>query len=363
MSDQAYINLCIELAKKSYGLVSPNPLVGCVIVKNEKIIGSGFHQKYGDKHAEINAIESAKQSLEGATLYVNLEPCSHFGKTPPCVDRIIKSGIKRVVVGTIDPNPLVSGRGIESLKNAGINVTVGILEEESYQLNKFFFKFIKSKIPYINLKIAQTLDGFIADKSNNSKWISSASSRKLVHSMRAQYDAVLIGVNTANIDDPLLNVRLTDGRNPLRIILDSDLRINNSLKLITRNKDEKTFIVCSEAALLKNKNKIKYLQSKGVKLLSVKKNDSGLDLKMLLSVLGKQNISSILVEGGAKIFSSFLKKKLWDEINLFISPKIMGDGLAAFAALKSKNFYNRLQFKKVDVEKIENDTHIIITKN
>lgn len=363
MNDQAYINLCIELAKKSYGFVSPNPLVGCVIVKNKKIIGSGFHQKYGDKHAEINAIESAKQSLEGATLYVNLEPCSHFGKTPPCVDRIIKSGIKRVVVGTIDPNPLVSGRGIEILKNAGINVTVGILEEECYQLNKFFFKFIKSKIPYINLKIAQTLDGFIADKSNNSKWISSTSSRKLVHSMRAQYDAVLIGVDTANIDDPLLNVRLVEGRNPLRIILDSDLRINNSLKLITRNKDEKTFVVCSEVALTKNKNKIKYLHSKGVKLLSVKKTDTGLNLRMLLSILGKQNITSILVEGGARIFSSFLINKLWDEINLFIAPKIMGDGLTAFSALKSKNFYNRLQFKNLNVEKVENDTHIIITKN
>lgn len=363
MNDELYIKLCIELAKRSVGLVSPNPLVGSVIVKNHKIIGAGIHKKYGENHAEINAINSSNESLKNATLYVNLEPCSHYGKTPPCVDSIIKSGIKRVVVGTIDPNPLVAGKGIKILKNAGIDVQVGILEQECYNLNKFFFKFIKEKIPYVNLKIAQTLDGFISDKSKNSKWISSLSSRKLVHSLRAQYDAVLIGLNTANIDNPLLNVRLTDGRNPLRIVLDSDLRINKTLKLITRNKDLKTTIFCSNDAFNQNKSKVKYLLDHGVRLFPVKKLKDGLDLRMILSKLGEENIASVLVEGGAGIFSSFIQKKLWDEINIFIAPKIMGDGLSAFAGIKSKKINDLLQIKDIDIQKIENDTHIIITKN
>ncbi len=191
MTDESYIRLAIEIAKKGAGRVSPNPLVGAVVVKNERILGAGFHEKFGGKHAEINAIEKAKESIEGATLFVNLEPCSHYGKTPPCVDRIISEKIKRVVIGTLDMNPLTSGIGVKKLKSAGIDVKVGILENECIGLNKFFFKYITKKLPYVSLKSAQTIDGRIADKSGESAWISSLQSRKYVHSLRAQYDAVL----------------------------------------------------------------------------------------------------------------------------------------------------------------------------
>ena len=363
MNDETYIKLCIELAKRAYGYVSPNPLVGCVIIKNNKIIGAGFHQKYGDNHAEVNAINSAKESLNNSTLYVNLEPCNHFGNTPPCTERIIKSGIKRVVIGTIDINPLVQGRGVKALKQSGIEVKVGVLENECYQLNKFFFKFIKEKIPYVNLKIAQSLDGFIADKSYNSKWITTISSRKIVHSMRSQYDAVLIGVNTANIDNPQLNTRFVEGRNPLRIVLDSNLKVEKSIKLITENEDRKTIIFCSYEAIKKRKRKLEYLISNGVEVIPVKKVKDKLDLKQILKILGKRNISSVMVEGGSSVFSSFLQSKIWDEINFFIAPKIFGSGLSTFSQLDSDKIYNLAEFKNVMIEKIENDTLITISKN
>ena len=198
----------------------------------------GFHEKFGGKHAEINAIEKAKENIEGSTLFVNLEPCSHYGKTPPCVDRIIAEKIKRVVIGTLDMNPLTSGTGVKKLKSAGIDVKVGILEKECIGLNKFFFKYITKKLPYVSLKSAQTVDGKIADKSGESAWISSLQSRKYVHTLRSQYDAVLIGKGTVEKDDPKLTVRLVEGRNPKRIILDTNLDIKLSHRIFTKNKDK-----------------------------------------------------------------------------------------------------------------------------
>ena len=269
MADESYIQLTIEIAKKGEGNVSPNPLVGCVIIKDNRIIGAGYHQKFGEDHAEINAINSSAESLEGSTLYVNLEPCSHFGKTPPCVDRIIKEKIKRVVIGTLDINPLVSGNGVKALKKAGIEVKVGILEKECIELNKFFFKFITNMLPYVTLKAAQTLDGMIADKNNYSEWISSSESRKYVHWLRARYDAVLIGSETARIDNPKLTVRMVEGRNPYRVVLDSSLKLKSDLNLFKSNSDNKTIVITSE----KNKSKLKkinQLEKLGVKVLFAK---------------------------------------------------------------------------------------------
>lgn len=271
MADESYIQLTIEIAKKGEGSVSPNPLVGCVITKENRIIGAGYHQKFGEEHAEINAINSATESLEGATLYVNLEPCSHQGKTPPCVDRIIEEKIKRVVIGTLDVNPLVSGNGVRKLKRAGIDVKVGVLEKECLELNKFFFKNIVKKIPYITLKAAQTLDGMIADKNHFSEWISSEASRKYVHTLRSKYDAVLIGANTAKIDDPKLTVRMVEGRNPYRIVLDSGLKLNPDLKLFRLNDDKKTILVTTTENQSK-KNKIQKFEKHKVDLIFVKKN-------------------------------------------------------------------------------------------
>lgn len=336
MADESYIQLTIEIAKKGEGSVSPNPFVGCVITKNNRIIGAGYHQKFGDDHAEINAINSSAESLEGSTLYVNLEPCSHYGKTPPCVDRIIKEKIKRVVIGTLDINPLVSGNGVKALKKAGIEVKVGVLEKECVELNKFFFKFITNKLPYVTLKAAQTLDGMIADKNNYSEWISSGEARKHVHWLRARYDAVLIGSDTARKDNPKLTVRMVEGRNPFRVVLDTNLKLKVELNLFRFNSDHKTVVITSEKNKAKLK-KISQLEKLGVNVLFAKSDIHGrIQLKSVLKELSNLQIISVLVEGGSKIYSSFLKQNLFDDILLFVSPKILGSGLKIFSEFKSK---------------------------
>ena len=362
MADESYIQLTIEIAKKGEGSVSPNPLVGCVIIKDNRIIGAGYHQKFGEDHAEINAINSSAESLEGSTLYVNLEPCSHFGKTPPCVDRIIKEKVKRVVIGTLDINPLVSGNGVKALKKAGIEVKVGVLEKECIELNKFFFKFITNKLPYVTLKAAQTLDGMIADKNNYSEWISSSESRKYVHWLRARYDAVLIGSETARIDNPKLTVRMVEGRNPYRVVLDSSLKLKSDLNLFKSNSDNKTIVITSE----KNKSKLKkinQLEKLGVKFLFVKSDAQGrMQLKSVLKEIAKLQISSILVEGGSKIYSSFLKQKLFDDIFLFVSPKILGNGLKTFSELKSNKLSDAAKLNIRRTQKIGDDLLIELFK-
>ena len=361
MADESYIQLTIEIARRGEGSVSPNPLVGCVITKNNKIIGAGYHQKFGEEHAEINAINSATESLEDSTLYLNLEPCSHHGKTPPCVDRIIKEKIKRVVIGTLDINPLVSGKGVKALKKAGIDVKVGILEKECIELNKFFLKYISKKLPYVTIKAAQTLDGMIADKNNFSEWISSEQSRRQVHSLRAKYDSVLIGSETARSDNPKLTVRLAEGRNPYRIVLDSKLMLSPGLNLFKNNIDKKTIVV-TLADNASKKSKIKRLEQLGVKIVFIKKNQGGrVDLNSMLKEVRKMGISSILVEGGAKIYSSFVKQDLFDDILLFVSPKILGTGIKTFSDLSFKSLPNALTLKLKKSEMIGEDVlfHLI----
>ena len=362
MADESYIQLTIEIAKKGEGSVSPNPLVGCVITKNNKIIGAGYHQKFGEEHAEINAINSATESLEGSTLFVNLEPCSYYGKTPPCVDRIIKENIKRVVIGTLDINPLVNGNGVKALKKAGIEVKVGVLENECLELNKFFFKYISKKLPYVTLKAAQTLDGIIADENNFSEWISSEQSRKHVHSLRAKYDAVLIGSETARMDNPKLTVRMIEGRNPFRIILDSKLNLNPELNVFKMNKDKKTILVTIDDNASK-KNKIKKFEQLGTKLIFVKKNLNGrVHLKSALKEVRKIGIASILVEGGAKVYSSFVMQDLFDDIMMFISPKILGNGLKTFSELSSKKLENAVKLKLKSSEILGEDVLLHFVK-
>ncbi len=362
MSDESYIKLAIEIAKKGIGSVSPNPLVGCVIVKNDRIISAGYHEKFGENHAEVNAIEKAKESLEGATLYTNLEPCSHHGKTPPCVNKIIDQKIKKVVVGTNDMNPLVSGNGIRKLKSAGIDVKVGIMESDCIELNRFFFKYITEKIPYITLKAALTLDGRIADKSGDSKWISSLNSRKYVHQLRASYDAVLVGYGTVKRDDPKLTVRLAEGRNPRRIILDTKLELNNKFKLLINNKDRKLIIVTSKRNASK-KGKIKKILSHNAEIIFVKEDANGkLNLKNALKELAKVNISSILVEGGREIYTSFIKKNLFDDIMLFVTPKLMGCGIPLLGNINKRNIKNALKLRVRNTERIGDDFLVELIK-
>ncbi len=361
MTDESYIQLAIEIAKKGIGHVSPNPLVGCIIVKNDKILGAGYHQEYGYNHAEINAIESATEDIEGSTLYVNLEPCSHHGKTPPCVDKIIEKKVKRVVVGTMDMNPLVSGQGIKKLKNAGIEVKVGFQEKECISLNKFFFKYITKKIPYVTLKAAQTLDGKIADRNLESKWITSVDARRRVHALRAQYDAVLIGAGTVKKDNPSLTVRLTEGRNPKKIVIDDKLNLSLESKLFTSS--EKNLIILTSEKSFVKKKKVNKIFSMGADILFIKETDEGkLDLKQALRELAKLHIASILVEGGNKVFTSFIKQNLYDELLLFVSPKILGDGLPVVGDLGIRSIRKSLKLQVNNVEKVGDDILIELVK-
>ena len=362
MTDESYIQLAIEIAKKGIGRVSPNPLVGAVIVKHDKILGAGYHEKFGGNHAEINAIEKAKENIEGSTLYINLEPCSHFGKTPPCVDRIIEKKIKRVVVGTLDMNPLVSGKGVRKLKSAGIDVKVGVLENECIKLNKFFFKYITKKLPYVSLKAAQTIDGKIADKYGYSEWISSVPSRKFVHGLRSKYDAVLVGAGTVATDDPRLTVRLVEGRNPKRIVIDTYLKLKMSHKLFSNNNDKNLIVITSKKSIGK-KRRINKLLSQGAQVLFAKEESNGrIELKDALRELRKIQIASVLVEGGSEIYTSFIKNNLFDDMFLFISPKILGCGFPVVGSLGIKSLKKSLKVEIRNVERVGDDLLLELSK-
>lgn len=320
MSKENYMARCIELAQKGAGYVSPNPLVGALIVKDGKVIGEGYHQKFGDAHAEINAINSLndKELILGSEIYVTLEPCSHFGKTPPCSDRIIKENFSKVYVGSLDPNPLVAGKGIEKIRKAGIEVETGILEEECNWQNRFFRKHIVTNRPYVILKIAQSIDGFVA-KENQRTQITGIESQKAVHELRSQVDAVLVGKRTIEIDDPELTVRLVNGRNPKRVVLDKNSELNPGFKIFSHNPESTIIAKFSESP--KNISNVSYI--------NVLRNESRIDLRDLLVQLGKR-FNSILVEAGPSLAESLLSENLVDELQLFISPLILKSGIPPF---------------------------------
>ena len=325
-TDEYYMKEAIELAKKGIGKVNPNPLVGAVIVKNNEIIGSGYHQMYGEAHAEINAIVDAESkgiNVEGATIYVTLEPCSHYGKTPPCALKIVNKKFKRVVVGSNDPNPLVSGKGLEMIKNSGIEVVTAVLEDECIEINEVFYKYITTKIPYIFLKVAITLDGKIATSEGDSKWISNEKSREKVQYYRNKFMGIMIGANTLNNDNPSLTARMSEGRNPYRIIIDPDLISNSSFNVVKNNKDSKTIIVTRET----NKNEDTYeLKTKyNVKFLFIKNNDKEFNIKKIIERIGELGIDSILIEGGSRVISKAFEEGIIDAGEIFVSNKILGD--------------------------------------
>ena len=306
---------CIELASKAMGCVSPNPMVGSVIVYNNKIIGEGYHEKYGSHHAEVNAINSVKDKslLFKSTLYVNLEPCAHFGKTPPCSDLIIQNKIPEVVIGCVDTFSEVSGKGIERMRSVGIDVKVGVLENESRELNKRFFTFHEEKRPYIILKWAESKDGFIAPKNQTKPfWMTSSESKKLAHKWRAQEDAILVGRITAEKDNPSLTVREVEGSNPIRIVIDKDLKLSADFNLF--NNDAKTIVFNQLKSEENNSNNY------------IKINFHNLT-KNILQELHKQNIQSIIIEGGTKTLQSFIDKNLWDEARIFTTNKTLTEGV------------------------------------
>ena len=320
MSDTEYMKLAIKLAKKGAGYVNPNPMVGAVIVKDNRIIGQGYHEIFGGLHAERNALKNCRESPVGATLYVTLEPCCHYGKTPPCTEAIIKSGITRVVVGTLDCNPIVSGKGVKVLEENNIQVVIGILEMECQQLIKVFRKYVTRHIPYVFMKYAMTMDGKIATYTNQSKWISGEKARKQVHQFRHKVTAIMVGVNTVIQDDPLLTCRLENGKNPIRIVCDTDLRTPITSKIIKTANDIKTYIATSSI----DESKIALYRKCGCEIIYTKKKGNHIDLMNLMQCLGNMQIDSLLLEGGSAMNWSALEQQIVDEVQIYIAPKIFG---------------------------------------
>lgn len=349
--EDKFMERCLYLATRGAGYVSPNPLVGCVIVKNGEIISEGWHKIFGGNHAEIDALNSAKRknkSVKGASLYVNLEPCSHYGKTPPCVDMIIKEKIKKVYIGIKDPNKKVNGNGIKKLIDNGIEVKYNILKNECEKLNKFFISYILKKRPYVTLKIAQSIDGNIALKNYKSKWITGNESRMFVQGMRSIYDCVLVGRNTVEKDNPGLRVYNKKFRDPFRIIIDANSKLNNKYKVF-KNDDGKSIRITTKP--------VKY--DYDVRLSS---SNNSFNISKLLNKIYEMDFSSIMVEGGSITFKNFLKSGLFDDIYYFVSSKILGDGIRTFDNFVFDSLNKNNKLKISSVKQIGNDVLIIYNK-
>ena len=332
--NEKYMRMAIELAKKGAGAVNPNPMVGAVVVKNGEVIGRGYHKFFGGPHAEVYALEEAGKEAEGATIYVTLEPCSHYGKTPPCAKKIIDMGIKKCFIGSSDPNPKVAGKGVAMLKEAGIEVVENVLKEECDEINQVFFKYIKTKIPYLFVKCGITLDGKIALSNGISKWITNSISREKVQYYRNKFMGIMVGINTVLTDNPSLTARIENGVNPFRIIVDPNLQIDENCKVVKNNEDEKTVIITSQKNLftedaenteiqikqkrLAEENKVKFIFIDGEKF----------SFRKMLEEIGKAGIDSILLEGGETLISLAFEENVIDGGEIFIANKILGDSSA-----------------------------------
>ncbi|MCL2861251.1 MAG: bifunctional diaminohydroxyphosphoribosylaminopyrimidine deaminase/5-amino-6-(5-phosphoribosylamino)uracil reductase RibD [Firmicutes bacterium] len=325
----------LRLSKKGMGFVNPNPLVGCVIVKDGQIIGEGYHKKYGGHHAEIEALNCCGESAENSTVYVTLEPCCHYGKTPPCIDALIGARVKRVVVAMFDPNEKVIGKGIEVLKNANIETEIGILESEARKINEKYIKYITTKKPFVLLKSAMTLDGKTAARTGDSKWISSEKSRKLVQKLRHEYSAIMVGIGTVLADDPLLNARIKGGQDPIKIIVDDKLEIPLNSKLFKTK--SKTIIITRYDC---NELKAKELEYIGVEVLKFDVIDGYISFKDIMTKLGENNIDSVLIEGGGNLNARALTDGVVDKLITFIAPKLVGGHSA-------KTFFEGVGFEKI----------------
>lgn len=322
MNDEHFLRLALELAGKGAGQVSPNPMVGCVLVKEGKVIGRGYHQKYGGPHAEVNAINSAEADLTGAVMYVSLEPCSHFGKTPPCADLIISKGISRVVVGALDPNPLVSGKGVKKLIESGIDVTVPLLEDECKERIKFFLKHITTGMPYILVKTAASLNGKVNRERGRPSQLTCTESAAMVHRLRGEYDLILTGSGTVTADDPVFTVRKAAGRNPAVAILDSSLSISPSARLFTAGRKVYIFTAADQ-----DRAKAELLREKGAEVIEVGKDEQVfLSLHEVFSVLGRKGIGSVMAESGPRLTSSLLASGFTDEFLIYITTEMIAGG-------------------------------------
>lgn len=320
-TDEQYMRRALELARKGEGHVNPNPMVGAVVVKDGEIIGEGYHEKYGELHAERNALKNCGKSPKGADIYVTLEPCCHYGKTPPCTEAIIESGIKRVVVGSLDANPLVAGKGIRILREAGIEVIEGVLQKECEELNKIFFHFIKTGMPYVTMKYAMTLDGKIATHTGASKWITGEAARKKVHEDRGRFMAIMAGVGTVLADDPLLTCRVEGKKSPIRIICDTHLRTPVDTQIVQTAGEVRTIFAVSEKVA--DEKKREYRKA-GCEFIELPEKSERIDLKHLMQRLGEMKIDSVLLEGGGTLNDTALKSGIVNAVQAYIAPKIFG---------------------------------------
>jgi diaminohydroxyphosphoribosylaminopyrimidine deaminase / 5-amino-6-(5-phosphoribosylamino)uracil reductase len=328
--NEQFMALCLRLAEKGRGFVSPNPLVGAVLVRSERVVASGFHRRFGGAHAEVECLQSHKGSLSNATLYVNLEPCSHHGKTPPCVDLIINSGIRNVVVGMVDPNPVVAGRGIRKLRRAGVKVVLGVLAEEAKILNRSFIISMTKQRPFVHVKIAQTLDGKIGRKPRATLQISGKESLELVHKWRSEHDAVLVGAGTIHADDPFLTVRLTAGRDPAVVILDGGLSLDPRRRVLKSATSRDVIVFARQSAARRKEGLLRQLRSCGATVVPLKSMTNYLPLKLVLRKLHRLGVGSILVEGGSEVFTQFLENQFTDLLSVFVAPKMLGVGIPTF---------------------------------
>lgn len=353
-ADERFMRRTLELAAKALGRTSPNPAVGAVIVRNGKIIGEGFHRRAGLPHAEREALRRMGGSARGATVYVNLEPCSHHGRTPPCADALIEAGVKRVVVGMVDPNPLVRGRGLRRLRHAGIIIDTGVLREECERLNEDFACFIRTGRPFVTLKLATSLDGRIATASGDSQWISGEQSRRIVHGLRNRVDAVLVGAETVRSDDPQLTCRIRGGRDPLRVILDGHLSISPRARVCTQRSTTGTLIVAAEDHGQAKKQA--QLEAQGVQIVCFPGQNGRVSLRLLLAELAKRGHKSVLIEGGGRVAAVALREGVVDKVLFFYAPLLLGgDGRAMIGPLGIDRVAAGQKLHTITVERIGRD--------
>ncbi|MGI6451989.1 MAG: bifunctional diaminohydroxyphosphoribosylaminopyrimidine deaminase/5-amino-6-(5-phosphoribosylamino)uracil reductase RibD [Syntrophomonadaceae bacterium] len=356
----AYMKRALELAVLGTGRTSPNPMVGAVIVKDSKIVGEGYHSRAGMPHAEIYALRQAGEAARGSTLYVTLEPCSHFGRTPPCVKAIVDSGIKKVVAAVLDPNPKVAGKGMAFLKNAGINCEVGILENEARKLNEVFFKYITTGKPFVTVKTAMTLDGKIATYTGDSRWITGEKARQFVHQLRNNYDAIMVGIGTVLADDPLLNTRLDmkETRDPVRVIIDGNLDLPEEGQIARSSINQRTLVF---TARIEKADKARRLKAMGMEVIEVGGSPSQVPIDQVLDELGQREICSVLVEGGAELNAYLFEHKLVDKVYWFIAPKIIGgrNAVTPVAGNGLALMKDAMNLQDAEIERMDKD--ILIT--
>lgn len=354
--DEDFMRRAFDLALNATGRTSPNPLVGCVIVKNGQIVGEGYHHKAGTPHAEVHALAAAKDQAQGATVYVTLEPCSHFGRTPPCADALIRAEVKRVVVAMMDPNPLVAGQGIERLRQAGIHVDAGLLLQDAARINEVFIKSITTGLPFVVYKTAMTLDGKIATETGDSNWVSNEESRHYVHQLRDRYDVIMVGSETVLHDNPALTCRLPGGKDPVRLIVDGQLRIPEKAQVLTASKQSPCIIATTQAASPDKVERLKLLEQVEVWQYDTLRH---VPLQKLLSDLVRRGWTSVLLEGGGGLAGTLLREQFIDKVEFFIAPKLVGgNGPSPLSGLHIQHMADALMLQDLSTDMKTGDLHV-----